>query len=287
MKLWALSDLHVGYRANRELLAHVSPRPGDWLILAGDVGETLEHLRWAFDHFQPRFARLLWVPGNHELWTSDEHGGRLAGASKYAALVDLCRARGVLTPEDPWPLWPGDGGAHRIALMALLFDYSLAPAGMDPAAAVAWAAEDGTVSADEVRLDPAPHPDIGTWCAERLHRTAARLAAEIDHPAVLVNHWPLRDDLIHIPRVPRFVPWCGTLATCDWHTRHRAAVVVSGHLHTRRTDWRDGVRFEEVSLGYPKQHRPGLPADAYLRQILPEPPPPDGAPDRWIGPRQP
>ena len=86
MKLWALSDLHVGYRANRELLAHVSPRPGDWLILAGDVGETLDHLRWTLDHFQPRFARLLWVPGNHELWTSDEQGARLGGASKYAAL---------------------------------------------------------------------------------------------------------------------------------------------------------------------------------------------------------
>lgn len=285
MKLWAISDLHVGYRANRELLSGLSARPDDWVILAGDVGETTEHLRWAIDLFQSRFARVLWVPGNHELWTSEEGGARLGGADKYAALVELCRARGVSTPEDPWPVWPGEGGPHVIALMALLFDYSLAPAGLDRAGAVAWAAEDGTVSADEVRLDPTPHPDIATWCAERLQRTAARLADAGGAATVLVNHWPLHDGLIHIPRVPRFLPWCGTVATRDWHRRHRAGVVVSGHLHTRRTDWVDGVRFEEVSLGYPRQHRPGLRADGYVRQVLPEPPPHDGPADRWIGPR--
>ena len=57
----------------------------------------------------------------------------------------------------------------------------------------------------------------------------------------------------------------------DRFAGYGARVVVSGHLHTRRTDWIDGVRFEEVSLGYPREQRPGMQADAYLRQILPEP----------------
>ena len=35
--------------------------------------------------------------------------------------------------------------------------------------------------------------------------------------------------------------------------KYNAAVVVSGHLHTRRTDFIDGCRFEEVSLGYKRQ----------------------------------
>jgi hypothetical protein len=30
-------------------------------------------------------------------------------------------------------------------------------------------------------------------------------------------------------------------------------VVVYGHLHIRRTTQYDGVRFEEVSLGYPRE----------------------------------
>lgn len=270
MKLWALSDLHVGHARNRQLLADLSPRPDDWLILAGDVGETGDHLRWTFDLLQPRFRQLLWVPGNHELWTTDEGGVRLGGADKLAALVELCRQRGVISVGDPWPEWPGDGGPHRIALMALLYDYSFAPCGPDPRAAVAWAAEDGVVAADEVRLDPAPFVGVAAWCADRVRRAAERLGDE-RLPTVLVNHWPLRADLIWIPRVPRYRPWCGTVATHDWHRRFGARVVVSGHLHTRRTDWIDRVRFEEVSLGYPREQRPGMIADAYLRQILPEP----------------
>lgn len=270
MKLWALSDLHVGHARNRELLGGLSPRTDDWLILAGDIGETGDHLRWAFDLLQPRFARLLWVPGNHELWTTDERGRRLGGSDKLAELVELCRERGVLSVDDPWPLWSGDGGAHRIALMALLYDYSFAPAGFDRAAAVAWAAEDGVIAADEVRLDPTPFTGIAAWSAERVRSAAERLGRERE-PTILVNHWPLRDDLIWIPRVPRYRPWCGTAATRDWHRRFGARVVVSGHLHTRRTDWIDGVRFEEVSLGYPREQRPGMIADAYLRQVLPEP----------------
>ncbi len=47
-----------------------------------------------------------------------------------------------------------------------------------------------------------------------------------------------------------------------------ARVVVSGHLHTRRTDWIDGVRFEEVSLGISARATARHAADAYLRRDL-------------------
>jgi hypothetical protein len=45
--------------------------------------------------------------------------------------------------------------------------------------------------------------------------------------------------------------------------------VVYGHLHIPRTTYHDGVRFEEVSVGYPReQRRRGLPRGV-LRQVLP------------------
>jgi hypothetical protein len=44
----------------------------------------------------------------------------------------------------------------------------------------------------------------------------------------------------------------------------------------RSTRWRDGVRFEEVSLGYPAQWRQSNTVDDYLRPILPAPPPVPG-----------
>jgi hypothetical protein len=68
---------------------------------------------------------------------------------------------------------------------------------------------------------------------------------------------------------PLFAQWCGTTRTGDWHLRYNAAAVVYGHLHIPRVTWHDGVRFEEVSVGYPREwRRRGVPPGA-PRQILP------------------
>jgi hypothetical protein len=96
--------------------------------------------------------------------------------------------------------------------------------------------------------------------------------ASRQHPVVLINHFPLKRQLVRLPRIPRFSVWCGTDRTEDWHQRFRAKVVVAGHLHIRTTDWIDGTRFEEVSLGYPNQWRSRQGMEAYLREILPGPP---------------
>ncbi|MBL9104298.1 MAG: metallophosphoesterase [Myxococcales bacterium] len=289
MRLHALSDLHVGFAANRAAIAEIQPRPDDWLILGGDLGETCEHLRFVFTTLAPRFRQLVWVPGNHELWTTREDGELLGGEAKYDHLVALCRAHGVLTPEDPYPLWTGEGGPHRLVPMFLLWDRSMRPDDVAEADVLAWAADAGVVSADEFRLEPAPHASTPAWCAARVRRTAARLDAAMaadDLPTILINHWPLREDLIHLPRIPRYTPWCGTRITRDWHRRYRAALVVTGHLHTRRTDWIDGVRFEEVSLGYPRHWRQELGVDRHIRTLLPESTDVH-APERYIGPRPP
>lgn len=279
MKLWGLSDLHLHHASNREAVAALSAHPNDWLILAGDLTERDDELHWVFDTLGSRFARLIWVPGNHELWTLRDQPQR--GVARYEALVALAREHGVLTPEDPYPLWPGDGPPTRLCPLFLLYDYSFAPEGMAPADAVAWAREGGIVCADELRLHPDPYPTRQAWCAARVEATRRRLDALPEHErTVLVNHFPLRLDLCRLFRIPRFTPWCGTTATEDWHRRYRAHLVVSGHLHMRATDWRDGVRFEEVSLGYPRQWTQARGADAYLRQLLPGPeaPAPDAGP---------
>jgi hypothetical protein len=100
--------------------------------------------------------------------------------------------------------------------------------------------------------------------------TEARLDALPEQArTVLVNHWPLRADLARPPRIPRFSIWCGTTATEGWARRYRARVVVSGHLHLRTTLWRHGVRYDEVSFGYPRDWRPERGLAYYLREILP------------------
>ena len=267
-RLFAISDLHVGHRPNREALEALGTYPDDWLIAAGDVGDTLDQVSWCLDALKARFAQVCWVPGNHELWS---RAGEPGGEARYAQLVDLARSLGVHTPEDPWPLFEGEGGPVRIALCFLLYDYSFRPAHVAREDVLAWARDGGIVAMDERLLHHSPHPTRDAWCEARLAATEARLEAHAGEELVLVNHWPWRADLVRFPpRVARYRPWCGTRATEDWHRRHRVRVAVYGHLHMRATDWRDGVRFEEVALGYPRHWRQEKALDAYLRELLVE-----------------
>lgn len=272
--LFGISDLHVGHPENRRVVECLRPRSeADWLIVCGDVGETIEEVQWALSLLAERFTTVIWVPGNHELWTLPGDHADLRGERRYWHLVDACRRIGVLTPEDPYLVWEGPGGPATIAPLFLLYDYTF---GLDIAptkeAALALAHEAGVVCSDEFLLHPDPYPSRAAWCHARLEEAELRLRAlNTDMPTVLVNHFPLIDQPTRVLRHPEFAQWCGTRRTADWHRRFQAAVVVYGHLHIPRTTWHDGVRFEEVSLGYPREwarRRRGR-TRGVLRQLLP------------------
>ncbi|HEX8074825.1 MAG TPA: metallophosphoesterase [Thermoleophilaceae bacterium] len=271
-RLLAIADLHVEVPENRRFTEGLRPGDdGDWLILCGDVGEVMADVEWGLDHLARMFAKVVWVPGNHELWTRSDDPVELRGDARYQHIVSYCREHGIATPEDPFPVWNGAGGPAVVAPLFTLYDYSFGVnVGSTKAESLARAEEAGIVCTDEFLLHPEPHGSIEDWCAERLRITRARLDEEAgDTPSVLVNHFPLLRELTAPLMYPEFAQWCGTVATADWHTRYRAAAVVYGHLHIPRTTEHDGVRFHEVSLGYPRQwaRRSRQPT---LRRILPE-----------------
>ena len=258
--------------------------PDDWLIVAGDIGELPAYLTLALEILMPRFARVIWTPGNHDLWSPPAEPGRTRGQARYDELVKICRDGGALTPEDEFPEWPDDPGTFVVPLF-LLYDYSFHPPEIADAGAVAWARETNVVCGDEQMLSPEPWPSRTAWCHARCDAAEKRLdALPAGARTVLVNHWPLRYDLARPPRVPRFSVWCGTTRTEDWGQRYRARAVVSGHLHLRTTLVRHGIRYEEVSLGYPRDWRVERGVDWYLREILP-----GTSPDaqRFVPPRDP
>ena len=284
MKLYAISDLHVRYERNRRALLSLPAYADDWLILGGDVGETLQDVEFALATLTPRFRQVLWVPGNHELWTLPSDPSGLRGEAKYRALVALCRTYNVLTPEDPYACWNNGVTRYVIAPLFLLYDYSFRPDHIAEAEAVHWAMQADVLCTDEQVLSPHPHLSRQAWCERRCQVTEARLAQfPTQYPLVLINHFPLRRDLVRLPKIPRFSIWCGTRRTELWHKQFNVAVVVSGHLHMRATDWRDGVRFEEVSLGYPQNWKQERGIAGYLREILPGPPgpPPTNTQPQW------
>ncbi len=271
-KLLAISDLHISYRENREITENLRPQsPADWLLVAGDVAERIADIAWALRTLKKRFATVVWTPGNHELWTPRGDPVQLRGEERYLHLVGLCRDIGVLTPEDPFPVWDGQGGAVTIAPMFLLYDYTFRPEGAETKeAGLAAAYKTGVVCTDERLLHPDPYPSREAWCTARLAVTQRRLAdRDPGLPTVLVNHFPLIREPTRILRYPEFAQWCGTERSADWHIRYGAIAVVYGHLHIPRTTWHDGVRFEEVSCGYPREWHQRPTAPGIPRQILP------------------
>lgn len=269
--LLAIGDLHVSHPENRRLLETLRARhPGDWLIVCGDVSELSSDFQWALGLLRERFATVIWVPGNHDLWSTPEDPLKLRGEARYRHLVEVCRELDVLTPEDPFAIWRGRGGPATVAPLFLLYDYSFGIAvapNKEQALARAYAA--GVVCSDELVLHPDPFPSREAWCRARLAHSEELLAKRDPRlPTVLVNHFPLLREHTLILRHPEFAQWCGTLRTADWHLRYGAKAVVYGHLHIPRVSWHHGVRFEEVSLGYPREWRLRGLQQAPLRTVL-------------------
>ncbi|MER6332664.1 metallophosphoesterase family protein [Streptomyces sp. NPDC014983] len=271
-QLLAISDLHISYPENRTLVEQLHPTDDeDWLIVAGDIAETVEDIRWTLSTLAARFRKVLWTPGNHDLWTHPKDPVQLRGVARYEHLVEVCRGLGVLTPEDPYPVWHGPGGPAVVAPLFLGYDYTFLPAGCSTKAeGLAYAEGTGIVCNDEYLLHPDPYPSREAWCRDRVAQTEARLAAlPGDLPTVLANHYPLDRHPTEVLWHPEFAMWCGTELTADWHRRFRVATMVYGHLHIPRTTWHDGVRFTEVSVGYPREWRKRPETPGRARRILP------------------
>ncbi|APT84953.1 metallophosphoesterase family protein [Corynebacterium aquilae] len=243
--LWAVADLHAAVAKNEGLIDSITPHdPGDWLIVAGDVAERTEKVLEVLENLNDRFAKVIWVPGNHELFcrSSDRYTGR----AKYDELVRGCRNLGILTPEDPYPVFDG----VTIVPLFTLYDYSFRRPGFTVEQAVQAAHDQQVVMTDQFAI--APFVDIRAWCWDRLAYSIKRLS-KVQGPTILVNHWPLAIEPVLRMRFRELSLWCGTRHTRDWPTRYNAQQVVYGHLHIRGDMTIDGIPHREVSLGYPRE----------------------------------
>src|SRR5579884_3598553 len=227
-KLLAVSDLHVSYAENRSIVKALRPQSeADWLLVAGDVSERLADIALVLRLLTRRFAQVVWVPGNHDLWSSSTGDDQMRGVARYDLLVALCRELGVLTPEDPYPIWHGAGGPVRIAPLFVLYDYTFRPPGTSTKEeGLAYAYRTGVVCNDEFRLHPDPYPSREAWCRDRVALTQQRLdECDPSVPLVLVNHYPLVREPTKILRYPEFAQWCGTtsrlpsMGICTFHAQ--------------------------------------------------------------------
>lgn len=269
MSIYAISDLHVANGITQNALIDLPEYKNDWLVIAGDIGETEKHLEFALSVLVKKFKKIIWTPGNHDLWTFPLNNFSFKGVEKYNKLVSICHKYGASTPDDEYLIYKNDGKSYCIAPVMTLYDYSFKPDYVQNGYEKEWAAESGVICADEDLLYPFPYKSVSEWCNARCKYTEARLK-EIKENAtiILINHYPLLKELGKIYTYPRFSIWCGTTQTQKWLDEFNIKVVVYGHLHIRSTKIINGVRHEEVSLGYPQDwdHNKGM--SGYLRKII-------------------
>jgi predicted phosphodiesterase len=96
MRIFAISDLHVDYDVNAEWVAGLSSADyrDDVLILAGDVTDTLRLLEWCLSTLARRFKKVLFVPGNHDLWVTRDARDR-DSLQKFADVAAVVASSGV------------------------------------------------------------------------------------------------------------------------------------------------------------------------------------------------
>lgn len=96
MRVFALSDVHVDFDANAQWVESLSREEyrQDVLILAGDVSDSLPRLQRCLEAFAERFARVFFVPGNHDLWVVRDQlpGNSLDKFDRVQAMARNCGA---------------------------------------------------------------------------------------------------------------------------------------------------------------------------------------------------
>lgn len=240
MRVFAISDLHLDYAANREWLQQLPQHEynDDVLILAGDVSDRLNLLEDAFRALTKRFATVLFVPGNHDLWINRE---RLPDSfAKLDAVLAATREHGVRT--DIYR-------EGELAIVPLLgwYDYSFGTA--DDYLKAAWA--------DYRNCQWPGHDDISlTRFFTEQNPSTLSSALQDAQRIITFSHFLPRIDVMpgRIPEKHRKIyPVLGTTILESQLRELGSRVHVYGHSHVNRHVTIDGVTYINNAFGYPSE----------------------------------
>lgn len=100
MNVWTSSDLHLDYQENWDWWQQLSSEDyqNDGLILAGDITHETSQLFCFFETLLPKFKKIFFVPGNHDLWLTEEEQGN--SLNKFTYLLEQLQGMGV--QMSPW-----------------------------------------------------------------------------------------------------------------------------------------------------------------------------------------
>lgn len=264
-QVWAVSDVHIDYQENFNMLTDFARRGHrlDALIIAGDITDRLDRLQQLFEVVVPCFHRVLFVPGNHELWV--RRSDFTDSLQKFQAIQQLCRYCGV-------HIEPVKIGQHRQVWLVPLFSWYDDKQHPDHTLFMEKNAEDRT---DQMWGDffHARWPDsLDVPLAEYFAGlNEPVLNWQYDAPIISFSHFLPRQELVfnrHYAKeelVTMFDPFpefnftrvAGSTRILRQIERLGSKVHVYGHQHRNRVRRLDEVTYVSHCMGYPKERMLG------------------------------
>jgi predicted phosphodiesterase len=239
MRIFALSDIHVDYEENARWIASLSPGEyqDDVLILAGDVSDTPRLLDWCLSTLARRFKKVLFVPGNHDLWVirDDREKDSLQKFDDVCAVVESSgasmqafRERGVqIIPLLAW--YDHSFGEPSGELKSVWLDYH----------ACRWPSQF------------TPEDIAGHFAA--LNNQQTSLPGD---KVITYSHFLPRIDLMpeFIPTQHKLLyPVLGCVRLERQLRRLNPSIHVYGHTHVNRKVRIDGISYINNAFGYPRE----------------------------------
>jgi predicted phosphodiesterase len=251
MCIFAISDLHTDFKANRLLLDELT-RSGyrrDTLLVAGDIADRLEVLEDTLALLRSRFAKVFYMPGNHELWVRSDACDSI---EKLGKVIELCDRLGVHTrPSQAEGVW----------IVPLFSWYE--------------AQFDGDEGVDEEELQAWADFYFCKWPPEvvsvsEYFRTlnAGRLTS-YEGEVITLSHFLPRRDLLPEAENLRFksLPKVAGAGWLDAQLRIlNSRVHVFGHSHINCDRVIEGVRYVQNAFRYPSERENSIPS---LKMIWP------------------
>ncbi|GLQ90048.1 metallophosphoesterase [Dyella flagellata] len=240
MRVFAISDLHLDYAANREWLQQLPLHEynDDVLILAGDVSDRLTHLEEAFKALSRRFSTVLFVPGNHDLWINrDRMRDSFEKLQTVRSVAQELGLRMDIFRQGELAIVPLQGW----------YDYSFGAA--DDYLKAAWA---DYRNCQWPGYDEAAVTKFFTGQNPTLSSPALLDARQI----ISFSHFLPRIDLMP-DRIPdkhrKIYPVLGTTVLESQLRQLGSSVHVYGHSHVNRQVRIDGVNYVNNAFGYPSE----------------------------------
>jgi predicted phosphodiesterase len=241
MRVFAVSDIHVDYSANAKWVANLSVAEyqDDVLILAGDVSDIRRLLDWCLSTLAKRFKKVLFVPGNHELWVmrEDRDKNSLQKFDEVCAVVESTGTSMQTFHEQGVSIIPLLGwydysfGEPSKELKSMWMDYC----------SVRWPNEltDQDIAAHFTALNDEPSSMAG-------------------NKVITYSHFLPRIDLMpeFIPSAQRILyPVLGSVQLERQLRKFNPDIHVYGHSHVNRQVEIDGVSYINNAFGYPSETR--------------------------------